>query len=1433
MKATKHRITSAVCALAIICGMLFSAAPITALSANPVEDIQRNVPAHDISVMSFNVLEYDTHSSGYAPGNVRIEGIIKTVETYMPDIVGMQEVSDAHAKSESSDTYGYLWKTNMPTRMAALGYSCRSLHEETTNAGANNTISAGLMIFYKTDRFSLATDRTNTGSGSLSASCTVYYDDGSLSSILTGGKKTKTDDSRYYQWVALRDSMHNNRLFYVFNTHLSINQNIDGDGDKTSNADFVAGAIIRTKQAKALAEVMKSKASTCPCFATGDYNSAWERCTLDYSYTKNYNNENSSHKVTEADICQLEEMTKSGYFADAGRVARHRVSTSPESVIDHIFFNNLANEAVETRTIYDTFNSVQPSDHRAVLTYFNYRVGADITPLNGSYDVVGKQFIDTSANASYTFDISLWRNELESATVNSFSILNDKGTKLVTAATAPATVTLDKRVNEFTLQFHNNTTGSYAFNTVKATVYYTGAATPTVTGGLNSYFAKNAWHVVVNKSTSSATIKLTGTDGKLYTDKNCSATTSLTLSGIAGGVTTYYIKSTAGEVFPVMICKESATISTDSKTLYCDDDIDPNATGTVAFIKDDQTVILGAAGTRMFGTFQSAMTKASSNGNPSTVIFAGGEYDGSNGSSTSACGTISLLGNNAGISPLVASDSGWKLSTERNEESVIKNGIQLSGNRTCNYTIKGFSFKGAAQGAILITNPSSASNTYVHTYDFEQNIFADFCGTKGTNDSMIHLNSSWVPKKGVIRDNYFCSAKDTAMTGTSVTTTTTRGIFCRNADGLTIEKNYFVDFQYPLYLMSEPVASATMPGNANFDVQYNRFDNCGQAYFYISCIGNDTGANAKFLYNDFVRCSAAGASGSIYVTMNESSLQNTNFANCELTVFGNRFTDCQRGLSIYRTTGSLVKSDASLMRMHINQNRFLQVNSTAINDSNIKMNNIILQTWLSPETYTAYQTNGTVQTIPATWDLGYNYFNASYRNGGAESTYVLPYHYINTVSKSGDTYTRYFNAVADGTLPYYSTADLSKYRSSSSSAWQTAPAVSATADNVTVNYDGAPHGITVNCSDADAVISYSTDADANRAYQSENPKFTLPGVYTVYYQAEKEGAAVKSGSATVTINLLKMSGITLSGYSGTYNGSSHNPVLKGTLPAGATVQYSTDGGAYATGVPSFKNAGTHTVTAQITAPYYETYTTSAQITIAPAALTGITVEGGYQGPITGRSYTVTVTGTLPGDSVTFAVDGAAPTATAPEFSDGQHMVEVNVHRDNYVDANYIVVFDFKETSHIDLFKLTLNEGKVETDSTSPERFKITWDLAVAYNPDVNLDDYDVNVLEYGIRYAASVDALQNYMLDNEQTAGTVAIAFNKSATGLPFVYKTSRYHLNKVVDNRSRCAIGYIRYEAGGKIYEDYSAIDATSTIWGGKVHGVGETLELDDGLED
>ncbi len=189
---------------------------------------------YNTTCMSFNVLQWDTHYSGYATPDVRAPWIVDTINIYDPDLLGTQEVTKVTAQTNNFDMYEYLVEKLSPK------YDYRSLIDETGKAGSkvavtNLTIGSGLVIFWKKDRFELK------DSGAM-----VY----------------SNDPGRHFQWVKLYDKQEDITIVMT-NTHMSINP----------GTDSAAGDNLRLGQANELYNFWERNCEEgMALYGTGDYN---------------------------------------------------------------------------------------------------------------------------------------------------------------------------------------------------------------------------------------------------------------------------------------------------------------------------------------------------------------------------------------------------------------------------------------------------------------------------------------------------------------------------------------------------------------------------------------------------------------------------------------------------------------------------------------------------------------------------------------------------------------------------------------------------------------------------------------------------------------------------------------------------------------------------------------------------------------------------------------------------------------------------------------------------------------------------------------------------------------------------------------------------------------------------------------------------------
>lgn len=110
------------------------------------------------------------------------------------------------------------------------------------------------------------------------------------------------------------------------------------------------------------------------------------------------------------------------------------------------------------------------------------------------------------------------------------------------------------------------------------------------------------------------------------------------------------------------------------------------------------------------------------------------------------------------------------------------------------------------------------------------------------------------------------------------------------------------------------------------------------------------------------------------------------------------------------------------------------------------------------------------------------------------------------------------------------------------------------------------------------------------------------------------------GSFNLTVTNTDVSGVTVTPYSGTYDGNAYNAVKVTGIPAGLTASYAeTADGVYSTSCPQVKNVADSgkTFFVRVSGPNYNTWTSqaSAPVSITPKALTciGITAQKAYDG----------------------------------------------------------------------------------------------------------------------------------------------------------------------------------------------------------------------------
>ena len=116
-------------------------------------------------------------------------------------------------------------------------------------------------------------------------------------------------------------------------------------------------------------------------------------------------------------------------------------------------------------------------------------------------------------------------------------------------------------------------------------------------------------------------------------------------------------------------------------------------------------------------------------------------------------------------------------------------------------------------------------------------------------------------------------------------------------------------------------------------------------------------------------------------------------------------------------------------------------------------------------------------------------------------------------------------------------------------------------------YDGAPHTVTLN--DPSAAID-TVRYTYNGSTYAAPPSFTEVGTYTVGATVSRAGYSDWTGSASVVISSAPITDVSLTGWSGVYDGAPHTVTLNDPRAATDTVRYMYNGNTYAA-PPSFRS----------------------------------------------------------------------------------------------------------------------------------------------------------------------------------------------------------------------------------------------------------------------
>ncbi len=209
------------------------------------------------------------------------------------------------------------------------------------------------------------------------------------------------------------------------------------------------------------------------------------------------------------------------------------------------------------------------------------------------------------------------------------------------------------------------------------------------------------------------------------------------------------------------------------------------------------------------------------------------------------------------------------------------------------------------------------------------------------------------------------------------------------------------------------------------------------------------------------------------------------------------------------------------------------------------------------------------------------------------------------------------------------------------------------------------YALNVSCSDTDVsdASTFTVDATYNYLDNGTDPTshITVDTNSTVNHTPYYTDAALtKLNDGT----LKTITDVTVSGYTGAYDGNAHSVTIDGTQE-GDLVTYSTDGYNYSSIPFTLTDVGSETIYVRVSRSGYHDYIASADINIAHADLTGITLKN-YDGVYDGKAHGITVEN-LPNDAhIYYSTNGESFTQTVPHFTDaGQYTVYVMIGKANY------------------------------------------------------------------------------------------------------------------------------------------------------------------------
>ena len=347
-------------------------------------------------------------------------------------------------------------------------------------------------------------------------------------------------------------------------------------------------------------------------------------------------------------------------------------------------------------------------------------------------------------------------------------------------------------------------------------------------------------------------------------------------------------------------------------------------------------------------------------------------------------------------------------------------------------------------------------------------------------------------------------------------------------------------------------------------------------------------------------------------------------------------------------------------------------------------------------------------TIKSTSTDGKVTYNGSATNGGAKVTVTEPSTgYTIKYGKTEGTYNfdsipTYTNA---GTHTVYYKISAENYKDKTGKlniVINKKVAVVTTAPKARdLTYNGSAQALVTAGTTNNGTLQYSLD---NKNWSTTIPTGTNAGTYDVYYKVVGDSNHSDSTPVKLTVTIARGTIISsATNGNATYTGNATSGGAKVTVndpSSGYIIKYGTSSGGYNSAtIPTFIDAGTHTVYYQITAPNYSTYNgrfdiiiskATASITKAPTAKT-LTYNGSAQALVNA--------GTGTGGTFKYSTDNTNWSATIPsKTAAGTYTVYYKVIGDsNHNDSS---IGSVKVTINTKAMKVTATNGSTTYTGTA-------------------------------------------------------------------------------------------------------------------------------------